>query len=706
MYGERNLIALRFCDWGGGGGPWKEPCLLTIDPDDLPQVPEWSAYIDGDSILQLEIELMGFGKNIDAKTASIHIDKTRGGRLNQMLMKGIQGRTITESLPLRSSDENSAYSIEIELLDSKRANILPRPLAKEVTPHTFPPTQLPDGVSEARNNFVWELETTRTPNRNAVNIAFNNPREGWILLTLPDGYSQEHAPIFVSGRDSPLRFRQNIDTLEWESMEFLEEGEHDLILPRGFSMETTVRTIPELAYSYYPCTPHIQAHGGYDWEYLGKYILPNLNVLITHGVESENIFDEWRSSGGKWIGNAGLPGLSGPPPNAADVFKYWAGNIGVTHPNYAGMIVDEFIGASPVHYRAWGEAAKKLFALPEFEGKTFYAWCGDLYKHTDQPTKEFINLLMEGGHRFALEKYLDEPPTEKEAKRSLYRSLKASHEGWKEAYPGWENHVLICLGYLSAPPESLNVNPGVDYKVYMDMQFHHLATDPSFWGLYGIMEYTTSYADEEIVRWAHRLFRHYCIEGSRERFTDDPYILPHLLDPDFEQGVSHWTSEPAEEGSIETGSMEGFSWLQGRYPETTRGDTYLVMKRSGKGPNRVSQTIEELDPGRLYSVKLISAAIDDLHEKQDLGIRIEIEGADIRTDLSFKECFPSNYAHERGEYTRERPAHFNYHRVVFQPKAETAELTLSDWKSESEPGATVGQRIALNFVEAQPFFAD
>ena len=68
---------------------------------------------------------------------------------------------------------------------------------------------------------------------------------------------------------------------------------------------------------------------------------------------------------------------------------------------------------------------------------------------------------------------------------------------------------------------------------------------PSFQDLYGLQEYLSSYADEELLRWAHQLFRHYCIEGKRTRFSDDPYLLPHLQNPDFANGLDGWQIEPA-----------------------------------------------------------------------------------------------------------------------------------------------------------------
>ena len=42
------------------------------------------------------------------------------------------------------------------------------------------------------------------------------------------------------------------------------------------------------------------------------------------------------------------------------------------------------------------------------------------------------------------------------------------------------------------------------------------------------------------------------------------------------------------------------------------GDTFLWMKRSDKGPNTLSQVIKDLEPGRLYSMKMFSCDYADI----------------------------------------------------------------------------------------------
>ena len=121
--------------------------------------------------------------------------------------------------------------------------------------------------------------------------------------------------------------------------------------------------------------------------------------------------------------------------------------------------------------------------------------------------------------------------------------------------------------------------------VYMDMQMHVLANHPVLFGLYGVQWYHLAYADEEMLRFSAKLYRHYCIEGNTGRLTNDPYILPHITNPDFDHGDSGWTLDAAEPGSIITGHAQGYGVLQTRAREhgnITAGDNFLQQLPLGR----------------------------------------------------------------------------------------------------------------------------
>src|SRR6185369_11433160 len=135
--------------------------------------------------------------------------------------------------------------------------------------------------------------------------------------------------------------------------------------------------------------------------------------------------------------------------------------------------------------------------------------------------------------------------------------------------------------------------------------------------------WTTTLADEETVRFVGRLYRHYALQGRKDMLTRDPLFLPHIQNADFEKGDEHWTLQAAEPGSIRTNHFPRYGRIEGRYMGLGRpadpehiGDTFLWMKRSPKGPNIFSQAIKNLEPGRLYSMKMFSCDYQDLINPQ------------------------------------------------------------------------------------------
>jgi hypothetical protein len=47
----------------------------------------------------------------------------------------------------------------------------------------------------------------------------------------------------------------------------------------------------------------------------------------------------------------------------------------------------------------------------------------------------------------------------------------------------------------------------------------------------------------------------------------------------------------------------------------------------------------------------------------------------------------------------------NYHWLVFRATAEQARVVIADWLDDQTPGGAVGQQIAVNFVQVQPYDA-
>jgi hypothetical protein len=554
------------------------------------------------------------------------------------------------------------------------------------------------------NNFVTELLNVRPGAGSEQRYKFWNPRDGWVFiassaqvgeggqlrLTL-DGARPEDALILQDSGGSAVA----------EAMRELPAGDHTLRLEQSGTcrpQRLIVRAIPEMVFCKFGYDPHMKPYGPYDWSFLKRNVCPHVTTIVGSGERAPAT--EWRQEGRKWIFECPLLGTSGKPVAVEDVEQEWLTRASDPACKPDGIIVDEF-GSENDNYPVWEEALRRLHRNPGFQGLSFYPYSGSLWEGKD--ATRFLRTVLEYGDKFAWERYLEEQPTESKAREVLKEMLSDEMPAWEKALPGCVRDMIVCFSYLCAPPESQNIYPNVHYKAWMDMQYRWLANDPSFWGVAGVMEYTCGYADEEAVRWAARLYRHYCIEGNTQPLCRDPYIQAHIENGDFADGLTCWQVEPAGADSITAGSMAGYSWLEGRYPQTTVGDTFLLMRRSAAKPNVVSQTIKGLVPGRLYSLKMFTGDHQDLSVKEQHAVSISIEGVQVIRRKSFQFVYPNLSGHLWGRYDQPGKAWMNFYFEVFRAQGSEALLRISDWKSPQDPGGRNGQELMFNFVEVEPY---
>ena len=566
------------------------------------------------------------------------------------------------------------------------------------------------------NNLVMELlnvgEHIASGNRR---YTFLNPRDGWVFFsaTAADSLRRgDRVEIRVNAlpEASPLIVQETGAERTHEAMRYLPAGEHALnvsVNGQASLNSLVVRAVPEIIFGEFGDRPRIRQYGLYDLAFLKRIgMLRNVNTIqgcANFENKAPPFCHEWQKQGGRWIGER----TKGTEKTAAAAAEFWMHPITVTQPFIDGLLIDEFMQFKPMQT----EAAKMMLADKRFEGKLFYPYvCSPVPRRGGEEGIRLFRLVMDSGNRVAWERYLQEQPDEADAWNMLNTCVRRQLQMyWLKPFPDAPKHVVMVFGnYLSGPPESLNVHPTVDYKVWMDMQYHLVANDPLFFGLYGLMEYGLSCADEEHIRWAARLYRHYAIEGRTEMLSPQygfRYRLTHVRNPDFDKGLDGWTLKSAGQGSIGVRKFNEYSRLQGRYPTTTQGDRFLWMKRSADGANAVSQEITGLVPGRLYSLKMFTGDYGDLvagaSEKKTHAVSIGIDNAEFISPKCFQTevCNPW---YTIGTFTPQQPFWVNFHGRVFRPKGNSAKLTISDWLSAKDPGGPIGQEIICNFLELQP----
>ena len=567
------------------------------------------------------------------------------------------------------------------------------------------------------NNLVTELLEVAPVSASSGVYAFVNPRDGWVFFSSTSGaMDSAAATVTLDGADGPdpLIAHDAATNRTQEAMRHLEKGKHTLrtVCADGSSIERLcVRAIPEMiSYSTLYTKSPLIGKGPHDAELLEAAIRRNVNTLIVGASSSldASTVQTWTGQGKRWLGGCGIAWGS-----AAENYDYWTGHLEKA-PFLDGLIADEFCPRArisngkprffPEQYAACSEAIKAMHESPRFRGKQFYAYIGDWQRfiwEEAQESTDFAQTLMDSGNRLSWERYFREQPTEAEAHRYLDWNLKQPMQAWRAAQPDAAEHLIICMGLTTLPSHNLSNHPHVDYKVWMDMQVNVLANDPTYAGLAGFMWWGLGGAEEEMVRWTARLFRHYGIEGRTDRLSADPYLLRHIENPDFEQGARGWTIEPADDESTRVRTRIGYGGgVQGRVG-VTEGNHFLWMKRSATKPNRFGQEIRHLEPGRLYSVKLLTVDYAELtgaasgDEPAPHALSVEVEGARVETGNRYHHVFPVR-----------RGVRLNYWWRVFRAESTTARLIVSDWQSEDEPGGPIGQELVYNFVEVQPYLED
>ncbi|MCI0335426.1 MAG: hypothetical protein L0228_19640 [Planctomycetes bacterium] len=495
-------------------------------------------------------------------------------------------------------------------------------------------------------------------------------------------------------------------SMDREAMRYVPAGRHTVTVHGGKVARFQVRRVPEIRYCRYQYDPWVFQEGPYSWEFLQRHILPHVNTIVgTRGEDQSDRAVSWRSNGGRWMIEIAAPGLDRRDigvrrraTTSEEVIGGLTADGELDRQWIDGLLVDEYFHSLNHLFDPTVEAIRRIHANPRFAGKHIELYVSG---NADQ-LGEFVNKAVGAGSVIALEAYHPEQPTEAEAQSYLERELAQRMAAYARIRPDVTREMVIALGIFGAPPETLDVHPFVNERVFRDMEFHLLANDPGFDGLAGVMAYTSGYANEQTLRWVGRLYRHYCIEGRTDRLSNEPYLLNHVLNSDFTDGTTDWKFQPAEPGTITTRKVQHLGEWQGRYNAPGVGDSCLVMTRSGTGPNQVQQRIRNLQPGRVYTLVTYSCDLNQgraIHGNPTLD---DVTGIHITID-NVETIAAGCYDHHFRSIHHKEPMFFNYHVRRFRAANADAMLTISDWADSTDRRGNVHRDTAINFIEVRPY---
>ncbi len=524
-------------------------------------------------------------------------------------------------------------------------------------------------------------------------FAFSTVRDGWVFIKVETGAPDPGLKVVVGTDDTVV----TAATDRLEAFRELPRGKHDLVVSGAASGgKIVVRSIAEI-FNYPACaSSQVPQNGKYDWDFHVKHVFPAVTTLNGGNVPEEHRAD-LRRRGLKWLANVGTTS----PRDAADLVERMSKSPGMTAPWYDGFTADEQFFGHP-SLTCYAEA---LRLLKNPEGRRGYTWIvgkpGIPGIHND-----FMSAALNAaGGRLLFEAYCHSRPTEEDAVSYLNDRVVDTMQRFGEYFP----HAVAGTGMLfgnfnQIPIISLDGNPEVDFKYYLDMQLNLVATHPVFKDL-GMTGYWGSYYDdEELYRWSFRLLRHYCVEGNTKLLSQTygyRYSPGHLRNCDFVDGLKQWTADPPD--AIRAGSFPGYGkGSQARWGASGgTGDTFCVFKRGAQRPSTLTQSATGLTPGKVYTLQFITADHKDMVAgKVDPKLHqlsaVLGAGAELIPDKSYVFVDRRN----SGSKANDKLVRINLHHVRFRATAPSFPVTFTD--AEAAPGT----ETALNYIMLKPYFGD
>ncbi len=525
-------------------------------------------------------------------------------------------------------------------------------------------------------------------------------RPGWLFVTASSLLSEGQTVrvgVDVAGPEA-AQLQVEAGKSPTEAMLEVPAGEHtvQVWLEGGATIQSLeVRAIPELRYDrYFPESGLDEDVVVNDWDFIERNAAPHLTTMVADWHWNAGaLYVPWLASGRRWHTNSG-----NPYGTEAELAPVYDALVGVAEAGGIGLDLDEFGGTDDAQWTAWTAALSRASA--DHPDTPLALYTGALPDDSDAQ-RTFTRSMLALGHELLVEAYIGEKASEAD----LDAELDGLSETWSAAradFPGFEDQAVLVLGTALHSYVSYDYRPDVDFKVHLDRQFERVATDTNFQDLHGLAFWTSTYMDEETLRWMMALYRHYAIEGATTPLSTDPYVLPHVENPDF-QGPDGWTLDTS--GQIGLGEYEWVGEYEARWTSTEAvGDTYLYTTRGSGRASTATQTITGLEPGRSYSLRFATLWYEDLYNLRgdtydyvrDHSVHATLDGVDLVDGSSVVVACDSTWP-ASGVWV-------NQHRQRFVARSETATLTLSDWQSETDPGGEVWETFFFNFVQVQPYF--
>ena len=521
------------------------------------------------------------------------------------------------------------------------------------------------------NNFVVELLNREFKAEEQEEIVL--AQEKWLFVQAEKG-------LLLDG-----------ETLNGENFRLLAAGPH--VLKALTDGHVVVRAVSEIFHSAVCESNHVRQNSRYDWEFSRKYVFPALTTANRFACPEEHL-EEWKAGKLRWLGNI----VTVDAKDAADFRKRLDDSEELHDALHNGVTLDEHYYSQDV----MPAVADVLWSYPVPAGKLLYTWTTGLPDIHNAIALEHISAVFnaaKGKSLLLVESYCASQETQKLMSEYLHRRLNQCYNAYKAANPAAPRKVALILGNFSQPPlYSLDALPEVDFKYALDMQLHHLATDPDFVDMPAIGYWGNHYTTEEMYRWSAKLLRHYCVEGKTTLLSEEfgfQYLPGHLHNGDFREHFEKWEVRTGKGGQAR---WDVVSALYGRLrwgSQVQNGTTCCVFVR-GETASQVSQRITGLTPGRPYVLQFVTGDYDSLLKGQYVNRTHHVD-ATLSEEVDTLSRFLIDGSLALSDWDR-HSVKIHYWRFI--PKTDSMTVTFSD--ETAEPGDS----FTLNYISVKPYFAE
>jgi hypothetical protein len=536
------------------------------------------------------------------------------------------------------------------------------------------------------NSMTRQLLQKNISGKTLLNV--DTPNNGWVYFQFESADDFPCEIIMPNGEKIILTNKINGENY---TQRFFKQGSFQLIC-RAKKGCLTINAVPYIyRYGTQRTEPFVPGTGLYDEAFEKKYYNGIYNLLGARGIKSHQRTAQFNKTTDWMESYSPLIFKRYSLQTAKKINKQIQYSARLTKIKSPWIEFDEFHWRNLDDLRMHADSFK---FVRNPQKKKFFFW----FTSEPGPNKKGLHhyfasqaLNIDNGRGYLVkEVYFQPQASEKLAKLNIQFGLKYFIKQMEKFIPGSVAKLgLVFTNMSQIPVYSVDNRPDVNFKYFLDLEFNILANS-SFCNNIGVVGYWGNiYTDEDVNRWSSALIKHYILEGRKDMLSSRygyQYRLNYLKNPDFENNLQGWKTE----GNISAIKIPGYAAKVQKRWAAKNGNIAALFKGDVK-PNRLSQHIKGLIPGKTYKLIFATADYRDIKAKRNKaklnGLNFKLKDVEIIKQIIFPDTSKRH----------KKPARCTLYYLVFKAKSNSHELIFYD-------RAKLGEELILNYVKLEPYF--